>query len=65
MNNKWVKVSEIPPPENLIVDTKLDDQYGDRLHQKLKRKGRLFFFEDDSIYVYYTPTHWKYIAPKK
>jgi hypothetical protein len=39
--------------------TKIDDERGVRNEQTLKRQGRLWFYPDDSMYVYYTPTHWK------
>lgn len=41
------------------METKIDDSNGCRNVQKLKRKGRLWFFPDGSMYVYYTPTHWR------
>jgi len=44
----------------VVVETKLDDIGGARNQQRLKRQGRLWFFEDGSMYVYYTPTHWRY-----
>lgn len=46
-------------PENEIVDTKIDDEYGERNVQKMKRMGNLWWFPDGGMYVYYTPTHWK------
>lgn len=46
-------------PEDVVVNTKISDIGGDRNEQKLKRKGRLWFFPDGSMYVYYTPTHWQ------
>lgn len=39
--------------------TKIDDECGVRNEQTLIRKGNLWFFPDESMYVYYTPTHWK------
>lgn len=45
-------------PEGLEVMTKIDDGKGVRNVQTLKRRGRLWFVPDDSMYVYYTPTHW-------
>ena len=45
--------------ENLVVDTKIDDQDGTRNEQQLVRSGSLFFFPDKSMYVYYRPTHWR------
>lgn len=47
------------PPEGVTVKTKIDDENGCRNEQPLKRHGNLFFFPDDSMYVYYTPTHWR------
>lgn len=45
-------------PEGKPVMTKIDDQNGPRNEQVLVRKGRLWFYPDMSMYVYYTPTHW-------
>lgn len=55
----WIKVSEQLPQEETIVETKIDDGKGCRNVKKLKRRGRLWFFPDGSMYVYYTPTHWR------
>ena len=60
MHGKFTSTSWCPPPENIFVFTKIEDQHGARNFQKLKRKGRLWFCEDGT-YVYYVPTHWKYI----
>jgi hypothetical protein len=59
MTSIWIEVSKQPPPDGVIVDTKIDDANGCRNEQKLKRQGRLWFVPDGSMYVYYTPTHWK------
>jgi hypothetical protein len=45
-------------PDNEVVMTKIDDENGTRNEQALKRRGRLWFFPDGRMYVYYTPTHW-------
>jgi hypothetical protein len=45
-------------PEGIVVNTRIDDVDGIRNEQALKRRGRLWFFPDGSMYVYYTPTHW-------
>lgn len=58
---EWIKVKEKLPPENLIVETKIDDEKGCRNQKKLYRYKNLWFFPDGSMYVYYTPTHWQYI----
>ncbi|MGL6015255.1 MAG: hypothetical protein ACRCZU_04060 [Selenomonadaceae bacterium] len=57
--NEWVSVNDDLPPENKIVMTKIDDINGCRNEQPLKRMGELWFMSDGSMYVYYTPTHWK------
>lgn len=55
----WESVKESPPPENTVVETKIDDEDGARNECRLKRRGRLWWFTDDSMYIYYTPTHWR------
>ena len=57
----WTPTEEKMPPEGLLVLTKTEDRNGCRNKQKLLRDGRLWFVEDRSMYVYYTPTHWKCI----
>lgn len=47
------------PPEGQIVFTVIDDGKGRRNEQLLKRGGSLWFVPDGSMYVYYTPTHWR------
>lgn len=57
----WVSVKDVLPPENTVVDTKIQDSDGNtKNHQKLMLKGRLWFVPDCSMYVYYQPTHWSY-----
>jgi len=55
----WYKTSEKLPPENMLVDTKIDDSNGVRNEQQMSRSKNLWFA--GGMYVYYTPTHWKYI----
>ena len=50
------------PPENVVVDTKIDDAKGLRNEQQLKFSGNLWWFTDGSMYVYYTPTHWRFTS---
>lgn len=54
----WIATVDQLPGEGIVVDTKFDDAKGLRNEQPLKRLGNLWFFEDGSMYVYYTPTHW-------
>lgn len=57
---EWIACSEQLPERDVVVDTKIDDQDGCRNEQPLKRgSGRLWFYADGSMYVYYTPTHWR------
>lgn len=57
--SEWVKTTDGLPDEGKAVDTKVDDEKGCRNETKLIRQGRLWFFPDKSMYVYYTPTHWR------
>ena len=61
---EWIELKTELPPEGEVVETKIDDADGLRNEQKLWRQGRLFFQapkSGDSMYVYYTPTHWRRI----
>lgn len=53
----WEKIDSAPEGE--VVETMISDIGGERNKQPLKRQGRLWFFPDGSMYVYYTPTHWR------
>lgn len=62
----WIKITDQLPPEGVVVMTKIHDEAGERNMQPLvlvnnKLAGKLFFFPDRSMYIYYTPTHWAYI----
>lgn len=46
-------------PEGVPVLTKIDYGAGVRNEQPLKRQGRLWWFTDGSMYIYYRPTHWR------
>ena len=59
----WNRTATILPPEKQVVDTMISDIGGERNHQQLKRQGRLWFYPDGSMYVYYTPTHWSELLP--
>lgn len=51
------------PPDGVPVLTKIDDGYGSRNEGVLYRLGCLWFVADGSMYVYYTPTHWRKVEP--
>lgn len=60
--SEWTAVSEELPERGVVVMTKIHDENGERNEQPLKliaNGGRLWFFPDGSMYVYYVPTHWK------
>ena len=61
--SNWIDTNLQLPPEREIVDTKIDDSHGERNHQRLARVGRLWFVEDGSMYVYYKPSHWRFVQP--
>ena len=46
-------------PEGVTVLTKIDDGQGVRNNGLLRGSGNLWFMPDGSMYVYYTPTHWR------
>lgn len=55
---EWISVDDELPSEGISVNTKIDRGKGSKNEQPLVRQGRLWFFPDRSMYVYYTPTHW-------
>lgn len=59
--HEWHEIKLAPAEE--VVETKIDDEHGVRNVQTLKRSGRLWWYPDMSMYVYYTPTHWRRVAP--
>lgn len=61
---KWIACSQQLPPDGEVVETKIDDGHACRNEGRLKLNGRLWFVPDGSMYVYYTPTHWKSLVVK-
>lgn len=57
----WTDTKDRLPKEGQLVETKIHDKNGLRGEQLLRRRGHLWFVEDGSMYVYYTPTHWREI----
>lgn len=60
--SEWHEIETAPA--DAVVETKIDDEHGVRNIAKLKRMARLWWFADGSMYVYYTPTHWRRCAPQ-
>lgn len=63
MSQAWIPTAVQLPPENQTVETKIDNAKGCRNEGRLFRQGRLWYVPSGDMYVYYTPTHWKPIAP--
>lgn len=62
----WISCRELLPPDGEVVETKIDDMRGTRNIQDLKRQGSLWFMPDaNSMYVYYTPTHWRDVERRR
>lgn len=59
MTDNWISTSDAVPEDGTVVETKIDDADGVRNVQTLIRQGRLWYYPDESMYVYYTPTHWR------
>lgn len=57
MKDAWNTIETAPADQ--VVETKLDDEKGERNFGLLKRQGHLWYTPDGSMYVYYTPTHWR------
>lgn len=57
--DEWIPTSVGLPTNDTVVLTKIADKDGERNFQKLRRRNNLWFLPDGSMYVYYTPTHWK------
>lgn len=59
--SEWQEITADRPPSLMVVETKIDDEHGERNVQTLRRGagGGLWWFPDNSMYVYYTPTHWR------
>lgn len=55
----WISCDDQLPPNDIIVNTKIDDERGERNEQLLRRRGRLWFEPKGVMYVYYEPTYWR------
>jgi len=70
VSDEWHKCADVSAPEGVTVMTKIDDPRGTRNVQPLTRQGNLWWTNvhdcpcgvcksSSSMYVYYTPTHWR------
>jgi hypothetical protein len=62
---KWMHISRQLPPNGVVVMTKIDESGKVRNEQELKRVNNLWWIPDGSMYVYYTPTHWRFEENKQ
>lgn len=53
----WIKITDQPPPQGVVVETKIANP--DRNYEDLQLISGLWWHKDRSMYVYYTPTHWR------
>lgn len=58
----WTSVLDSLPPEGVEVSVKIDDDQGLRNCTTLIYNRNLWWTADYSVYVYWTPTHWKHLA---
>ena len=57
--SEWISVEDRLPDNGVPVKTRIEGRGGsERNVQTLARNGNLWWLEDMSMYVYYTPTHW-------
>ena len=57
--SEWISVAERLPEEGVEVATKIDNEGGLRNEGTLTYKQNLWWLPDMSMYVYYSPTHWR------
>ena len=56
----WQPISTAPEGVEVLTAI-IEPKREQRNTASLIRKGRLWFFPDMSMYVYYAPTHWRAI----
>lgn len=57
-DSNWKQTANELAPEKLVVNT-IAPESG--MEQKLKREGNLWWTPDGSMYVYYTPSMWRFL----
>lgn len=58
MSNR-IEINSQRPPEGEIIETCKIFNGKEEMKQDLILQGSLFWLKDKSIYIYYTPTHWR------
>lgn len=65
MMTMWHPITLAPDGE--LVETKIDDEHGERNVQTMTRRGRLWWINEgqaNAMYVYYEPTHWRRLTDR-
>ena len=57
--SEWIACRDRLPDPEVVVETKIDDERGERNIGWLVLSGRLWWLPDRAMYVYYWPTHWR------
>lgn len=55
----WIDVDDELPEESVVVETLAPEDPSYLYKTTLKRVGNLWLFPNGSVYVMYTPTHWR------
>lgn len=61
-DREWIYCGNLFPEDKIEVETKIDDSKGCRNVTTLTRYRGLWWFPDLSMYVYYSPTHWRSLS---
>lgn len=56
---KWTRTIDSLPPENVAVETKIDDHMGVRNRRELYLLKGLWYYPDSETYVFNEPMHWR------
>lgn len=59
MATGWIRCEDKLPPPDIEVETKVDDEQGVRNITRLRWRKNHWWFPDMSMYIYYSPTHWR------
>lgn len=62
--NDWIPNAPTTAPNDVVIETKIDDEHGVRNQSCLIKRRSLWFFPDGSMHVYYAPTHWRLLVNK-
>ena len=57
----WNKTSEVKPKDDRLVETMVVRDGNVSNVSKLRYHNNLWWLFSNDMYVYYTPTHWRYL----